>query len=127
MGLGQILNLSWVMSFLTDGLYVRGHRFGMERPNGFVPVAISTSDPCLYQYYSGRKRTNCIFGFHFFIQTMCNRVERGDSILTSYDSIPSGLDGNRPASESNLNYLFLTSHSPLIHYFLNFKQEMFGN
>lgn len=40
MGLGHILNPSWVIGFLTDGFYVCGHGFGMAKPNRFVPVAI---------------------------------------------------------------------------------------
>jgi hypothetical protein len=40
MGLGQILNPSWVMGLLTSIVYIRGHGFGMAKPSGFVPVAI---------------------------------------------------------------------------------------
>jgi hypothetical protein len=42
MGLGTKSNPSQVMGFLIGGFYIRGHEFGMTKPNGFVPVAIST-------------------------------------------------------------------------------------
>jgi hypothetical protein len=41
MGLGTKLNQSQVMGFLMGGFCMRGHGFGMGKPSGFVPVAIS--------------------------------------------------------------------------------------
>jgi hypothetical protein len=39
-GLGTKINLWWVMNFLAQRFYIRGHEFGLAKPNGFVPVAI---------------------------------------------------------------------------------------
>jgi hypothetical protein len=41
MGLGTKLNPSWVMSFLAGKFYVHRHGFGLTKPSGFIPVAIS--------------------------------------------------------------------------------------
>jgi hypothetical protein len=38
MGLGTKLKQSRVMDFLMGGFCICGHEFGMEKPNGFVPV-----------------------------------------------------------------------------------------
>jgi hypothetical protein len=40
-GLGTKLNPSWVMGFLAGKFYVHGHGFGLTKPSGFVPIAIS--------------------------------------------------------------------------------------
>jgi hypothetical protein len=44
-GLDKILNPSWVRGtgFLMDIDIFHGYKFGMAKPNGFVPVAISSS------------------------------------------------------------------------------------
>jgi hypothetical protein len=40
--LGTKLNSSWVMSFLAGKFYVHGYEFGLIKPSGFIPVAISS-------------------------------------------------------------------------------------
>jgi hypothetical protein len=42
MGLGRKLNPSCVMGFLMGGFCICDHGFGMAKPSGFVPIAIST-------------------------------------------------------------------------------------
>jgi hypothetical protein len=44
MGLGKSLDPSRVVGFLAGKLYSHGHGFGMAKPSGFAPVAISIRD-----------------------------------------------------------------------------------
>jgi YD repeat-containing protein len=57
MGLGKISNPSWVRVFLMGVNIFHGYGFGIAKPGGFVPVAISTrkvpTNPRWYPYAKG--------------------------------------------------------------------------
>jgi hypothetical protein len=55
MGLGQILNPSRVMGFLTGKTCTRGHGFGLAKPSGFVPVAIPSGGLGFYFFCKGKQ------------------------------------------------------------------------
>jgi len=67
-GLGTKLNPSWVMGFLAGKFYIHGHEFGLTKPSGFIPVAISTRQSSRSRFYPGETLPN-------------SNLQRSDSML----------------------------------------------